>query len=397
MPDRSVAALAALSVGTFSFVTCESLPIGLLPLMADDLHRSVSAVGLLVTGYGTVVVLASVPLTLLTRRAPRRPLLAGLLAVFVVSSAATALAPTYATVLGARLLTALSQALFWSIVAATAAGLFPPERRGRVMATLFSGSALGPVLGVPAGTWLGQHAGWRAAFGVLTALSLALCVLVTALLPGTTPYAAAADRGDAPDLRRYVVLLGVTALAVTGMFTAYTYAAPFLLDVTGFPRSALSVLFLASGAAGILGASVTGGLYDRRPRLALLLPVALECGVLAALWALGTSRLVTVAALVLSGAAGSSLAAATSTRALQVAPGRTDTASSGGSTAFNVGITLGSLLGGALVAGPGVRATPLAGSVLCLAALALLLLEPRLVGSPEPAGRAAEPVEERAG
>jgi DHA1 family inner membrane transport protein len=153
---RSVGALVALSVSTFTYVTTETLPIGLLLLISSDLRASPSAVGLLVTCYGLVVVVASIPLTRLTRGVPRRLLLSGLLAVFVLATFVSAVASSYSTLLAARVITALSQALFWSVVVLTAAGLFSPQLRGRAVAVVFAGSSLAAVVGVPVGTWLGR-------------------------------------------------------------------------------------------------------------------------------------------------------------------------------------------------------------------------------------------------
>ena len=118
---KAIGALLALAVATFIYVTTETLPIGLLLLISADLGVSPSAAGLLVTWYGLVVVVASLPLTQLTRRVPRRLLLSGLLAVFVVATWVSAAAASYRMLLGARVVTALSQALFWSVVVPTAA------------------------------------------------------------------------------------------------------------------------------------------------------------------------------------------------------------------------------------------------------------------------------------
>ena len=160
---KASGALLGLAMGTFVYVTTETLPIGLLLLMSADLGVTPSAAGLLVTWYGLVVVVASLPLTQLTRRVPRRPLLSGLLGVFVLATWASAAASGYWVLLGARVVTALSQALFWAVVVPTAAGLFPPRLRGRVVAVVLGGGSLAAVLGLPLGTWLGQQAGWRAA------------------------------------------------------------------------------------------------------------------------------------------------------------------------------------------------------------------------------------------
>src|SRR5688572_26043090 len=113
---RAIGALIGLAGGTFLYTTAEALPIGLLLPMARDLAVSPSDVGMLVTAYGAVVVLASIPLTVLARRVPRRLLLSTLLAGFVVSTAITALASTFALVLVARLAVAATHALFWAVV-----------------------------------------------------------------------------------------------------------------------------------------------------------------------------------------------------------------------------------------------------------------------------------------
>jgi DHA1 family inner membrane transport protein len=135
-----VAALAALSVGSFLYVANESLPIGLLVHISVDLEVSPSAVGMFVTGYGAVVVVASIPLTLLSRRVPRRFLLSMLLLGFVVTTVVSALAASYWLVFAARMAGGLTHALFWAVVVPTAAGLFRPEVRGRAVAVVFAGS-----------------------------------------------------------------------------------------------------------------------------------------------------------------------------------------------------------------------------------------------------------------
>ncbi len=164
---RARTAVLALSLAAFCFVTTESLPIGLLRLIADDLDVSPSAVGMLVTGYGIVIAVVSVPLVRMTARMGRRRLLTGVMLLFVVLSFASAAAPGYGSLMGARLVTALAQAVFWPVAAVAAAGLFPPELRGRAAAYVFAGGSLAIVLGVPLGTWLGRLAGWRLSFAAL--------------------------------------------------------------------------------------------------------------------------------------------------------------------------------------------------------------------------------------
>src|SRR4051794_2630107 len=368
-PPRSVIALLGLAVSTFVFVTSETLPIGLLSPIADDLGATPAAVGLLVTGYGLVVVVTSIPLTRWTRRVPRRRLLTVLLGVFVLATTASALVDAYPVLLATRLVGALSQALFWSIVVPTAATLVPALVRGRALSILFAGSSLAAVVGVPVGAWLGQLAGWRSAFLALAALGLVPLLVVAALLPDVPRDGRPSGHGSAPDRGRYLALLAAIALAVTGAFTAFTYVGPFLAEVAGFPPEATGPLLLARGIAGVLGVLAVGLLVDRHPWLMMPAVVGLQVLALAVQYALGMVPAVAAVAVATAGLAIAALSAALGTRLLVVAPGGSDMASAGTSTAFNVGITAGALLGGLLLP-LGVRSTALAGALLSLAALA---------------------------
>ena len=378
VPDwRAMGTLVALSLATFAFVTTELLPVGLLTVMAQNLDRRPAEVGLLVTGYAVVVAVASLPLTHLTHRIPRRVLLSATLAILCLGSVATAAAPSYGVLFAARLAVALSQALFWSIVVATVAGMFPPGRRGRMVARLAIGTSLAPVLGIPAGTWLGQQAGWRAAFVAMAVISFITCVAVTMLLPTVRPEEGGAARGSEPSRRGYLVLLVTTAVTVTGFLTFNTYITPFVLDVSGFHPSTLGPLLSVFGVAGVVGTLVVGRFLDRWPRGTHLVSLTTLCTALLVLWIGGSSSPVAVAGLAASGAAFSGFVTSIQQRTLQVAPGNTDLAAAGVSTVFNAGIAAGSLQGSVLLSTYGVRITPLAAAILAGIAVAVTFAEHR--------------------
>jgi len=371
-----VAALTALTLAAFAYVTTESLPVGLLPLIAEDLGTTPSTVGLLVTAYGFTVVLAAFPLTAITRRVPRRYLLGGLLTVFVLGSVVSALAGDYATLLAARIGTALSHAVFWSVVAATAVGLFDPGVKGKVTGFLYGGISLAPVIGVPAGTWLGQQAGWRAAFLALSALGLITLLGIVALVPTTPPEQSHASTAAHPDARRYWVLIVATGLVITAAFAAYTYISVFVVQVAGFAAGSVGALLLVFGIAGIGGTAATGFLVDRRPRLAMVAPVGLLAATLLALYAYGSGKVTAVVLLALWGFAMTCLPTALQTRVLEVAPGNADVGSSIYVATFNLGIAAGAYAGGVALRVAGARSVMLTGAVLAAAALGVLLLEP---------------------
>lgn len=378
---RAWISLAALALSTFVYVTTEVLPIGLLPQIAGDLDTTQSAVGLLVTAYGLVVVLTTIPLTRLTHRWPRRRLLAVLLVVFAVATALSAVAPNYPTLLAARIVVALSQAVFWAVVVPATAALFRPEVRGRALSLLYAGSSTAPLAGVPAGTWLGQSTDWRVPFLALSLIALGILAVLLTLMPDIAPGRSDTDRGTAPDAGRYRSLVLVTALMVTGAFIAFTYVTPFLTDVSGYGEGAIGPILLIRGLAGLAGVIVAGFVAYRWPWPSLIAVTAAQAVALAAQYAFGGNGVATVLATSAAAFALSGMTAVLGTRMLQVAPGSTDMASAGTSTAFNIGITAGALIGSLLLTTTGVRSTALAGALLTVAALGVVLVEPRFASS----------------
>ncbi|QOV33548.1 MFS transporter [Streptomyces ferrugineus] len=377
-PWRRAAVVAALMLAAFTFNTTENLPVGLLALMADDLRVSLTAVGALVTGYGLTVAVASLPLAHVTRSVPRRYLLTGILGLLAVASWVSALGGvSYGGLLAARVATALGQALFWAVMGPVAVGLFPPERRGRVIGLLSVGGSLATVAGVPAGTWLGGHTEWRTPFAVLGLLALLSLVTIGVLLPSSRPQDGHSAYGAAPDRRGFRVVLTVTTLSVTGAFAGFTYVVAFLDEVSGFGADAVSAVLFAFGGAALAGVTVTGPLLDRFPRATLAVPVAGQAVALLGLYAAGHVPVASVVLIMLLGFSVAPAFMATQSRVLQVAPGRTETALAANSAVYNVGIAAGAFLGGALLPATGVRGTFLAGGLLTVGALAVLLWSER--------------------
>ncbi|WP_051703916.1 MFS transporter [Glycomyces sp. NRRL B-16210] len=372
---RAVGALAGLSGGTFLYTVAEALPIGLLLPMAADLEVSPSQVGMLVTVYGAVVMVASVPLTAMVRRVPRRLLLSLLLAGFVVGNAITAFAATFTLVLAARMATAATHALFWAVVVPAAAELFRPGLRGRVVAVVFAGGTVALALGVPAGTWLGERAGWKASFLAVAGIGAIVLLAVAALLPSTRPDQGHASRGETPDARRFWLLVAVAVLATAGAIAAYAYVALFVTEVGGFAASSVGAILLARGLASVLGILAIGAVVDRSPWSALVGTVALQTAALFGLYAAGRHPAASVVLIALAGLAFAAFTASLGGLVLQVAPGRADLAAAAVSAAVNVGITFGALVGGLALPVHGVRSTTLIGALLGVLALAAALGE----------------------
>jgi len=248
--------------------------------------------------------------------------------------------------------------------------------------------------GVPVGTWLGQQTNWRVAFFALSGIGLLILVTIAALLPNTPVGLGSADRGSAPDRGRYLSIVATTALAVTGAFAAFTYINPFLTDVSGFSEASIGPLLLVRGVAGLAGVFVVGFLVDRYGWQIMVALMAVQTVALAGQYAMGGSQVATVITMSVSGLTLAALSAALGARVLAVAPGGSDMAGAGTSTAFNIGITAGAFVGGVLLPGAGVRSTALAGALLTLVGFVVVLAEPAFSSRRHVAPAAHEPAPE---
>ena len=374
---RATIILVAMALSTFLFVTVESLPSGLLTLMAPDLGRSTSQIGLLVTGYALVVLLTSIPLAHWTRRIARRWVLSGCAGLAAVSTLWAALAPTYEQLFAARLVTAGAQALFWVAVMPATMGLFRPIVRGKAMARLALGNSLAPVLGVPAGTWLGEQTTWRWTFVAVAALSLVVALVVLALFPTIPASEGGASRAPHPSARRFGFQMVTTGLVLSGAFGIITFITQYLIEVAGYTQGDIPKMLLLQGAAGVVGALVVSRFIDSRPVGVLIAALGLLVVTLVAMWALGENPFAAAATLAVFGFAFSTVPPALSHRVMLVAPRSTNMGVAVSSSMFNVGIAAGSGLGAALVAVVGIRAVPLASAAVMLLALLVALAEER--------------------
>ncbi len=366
---RRHGALIALGAGAGCFVTVESLPVGLLPQISASLGSSLSATGLLVTLYAGLVFAASVPLTHLTRNMPRRLLLTAVLGVLACGTLGSAAAHSYGELVVARMFTAAAQAVFWSVAPVTAAGLVSPAARGRAVASVFAGSSVGIVLGVPGGTLLGQQAGWRVPFVVLAGIGLVAAVATLTLLPNTRPSDSHAATGVSPNRARYRRILITTALTVGAFYTSYTYISAFLTRVTGLPHHAVPIILLAGGVGSTIGLASSGLFYARRPVVATTAPVAALAIALSGLFVLGTYAAPAIAFQTLDSIALGTFIVAAQTTVLICAPGNTDIATAWFSGLFNLGIASGPIIGAIALGVAGLRSTALAGALLACAAL----------------------------
>ncbi|WP_090931079.1 MFS transporter [Nonomuraea jiangxiensis] len=385
--SRTFVTLAALCVSVFVVGTSEYLISGLLPQVGADLKVSVGMAGQAVTVYALGVVVGGPLVAALTAGMPRKGLALGLMLVFAAGSAISALAPSYELLLVGRLVSSFSHAAFLALALVMATSVVPTDKTGTAIATVASGFTVATLLGVPLGALLGESAGWRAPFAVLTALALAGVALLAVVLP-EQPAPATRLQDEVRVVTRRPVLLAIatTAVGFSGVAMVFTYIAPLLTRVSGFSSTAVSGLLLTYGAGGFLGNLLAGRLADKSMSatvrgvfggltgVLLLIPFAVvwQPSAVAAVLVLGLLATATIAPL-----QGLILRHAGDAPTLAV---------SANVGAFNLGAATGSAIGGVIVSAGALRWTGLAGAVLSLAGLALTyLVLPRTSSATRPA------------
>lgn len=363
----------ALSFAAFIFNTTEFLPVGLLPSIATSFNMDVSHTGLLITGYAWVVTIMSLPLTILTAKIERRLLLVILFILFIGSHVLAWLAWSFASLMTARIGIACAHAVFWAITTPLAARIAPFHKRAKALSFIVTGSSLATVLGVPIGTIIGQHLGWRIAFLCIAITAFIVMLVLIWLLP-KLPSNNAGSLKSLPSLFKrptlmYVYLL--TAIIVTGHFTAYTYIAPFMSNMGGFSENFIVFLLLIIGGAGIIGSVIFTKKSIQYP---IALPIiAISC-LLGSLILLTISANTHVSVMILCliwGGAMTIIALALQTKVLDAAPDASDVAISMFSGIFNIGIGGGALVGSIVLAKMDISYIGYVGAIFVSIALAI--------------------------
>ena len=376
-------ALYALTAGAFGIGVTEFVIMGLLLQVSGDLGVSISAAGLLITGYALGVFAGAPLLTIATRKLPRKTTLIALMAIFTIGNLACALAPNYTILMVARVVTALAHGTFFGVGSVVAAGLVAPEKRASAIALMFTGLTAATLVGVPFGAWLGESFGWRATFWAVSAIGAFAAVVLVAFVPRSHQAIDAAPLSqELAVLRRPQVLLGLlmTVLGFGGVFAVFTYIQPILTEISGFPISAISPILLVFGGGLVAGNFLGGKAADRALNPALLGALgALTLVMLAMTFAL-ESKVAAVAFTGLLGAAAFATVAPLQLRVMEAAGGVGQTlASSLNIAAFNLGNAVGAWLGGAVINhGPGLPAVTWIGALMPATALLVALASQKL-------------------
>lgn len=371
-------ALYALAAGAFGIGVTEFVIMGLLLEVSRDLGVSVAAAGMLISGYALGVVVGAPILTVFTATWNRKRVLIGLMVIFIIGNAACALAPSYDLLMAARILTALAHGTYFGVGSVFAASMVGKDKQASAIAIMFTGLTLANILGVPAGTWLGQQFSWRMTFWAVTLIGMAALAVLILLVPTDRSRAAQSGwRADLKAVSRASVLLGflTTVLGFAGVFTLFTYIAPLLTQVSGFADTAVSPILLIFGGGLVAGNLLGGKLADIRLKTALIGSMAALALVLAVMSAAFGNQTAAVVLTGLLGVAGFATVPPLQSWVLSKAVGAGESlASSLNIAAFNLGNALGAWAGGmAISRGPGLENLPLVAAGFPLLAIVVAL------------------------
>ncbi len=368
--------LLALAVGAFGIGVTEFAPMGMLPVIAGDLHVSIPAAGLLVSAYAMGVLVGAPLMTLTTGRIDRRTLLIALMGIFTLGNALSAMADGYWMLMAARVVTSFNHGAFFGVGSVVAASLVPPDKRAGAVAAMFTGLTVATIGGVPAATWVSEAVGWRTAFaGIAGVGAIAMLSLRLALPP--LPAAEGGDmRAELRVLTRgpVVIALALTTIGFGGVFTVFTYIVTILRDVTHASTGYVTAMLMLFGVGATIGNGIGGRLADRSVDRALTTMLAIMALTLLAFTVLMQWPVTAAIAILVWGIASFAIVPPLQMRVMDAASDAPNLASAMNIGAFNLGNAIGAALGGGVIgAGFGLPAVSLAGAMMASVALAMLL------------------------
>jgi DHA1 family inner membrane transport protein len=372
--------LLALALASFGIGTTEFVIMGLLPDVAGDLGVTIPQAGLLVTGYALSVAFGSPFLAVATATMDRRKALLLLIGIFILGNLLCALAPNYALLMAARIVTALCHGAFFGLGAVVAATLVPEHKKAQAIAMMFAGLTLANVLGVPFGTALGEAVGWRNTFWAVVVIGFAAAFALYAWLPRNMPTPRMKLIHEARSLGSTQVILAmlISVVVSASLFGVFTYITPILENVTLISPHEVTLMLLLFGIGLTAGNFLGGWLGDWKLMpsvigiLALLIPVL-------SLFTLTSASLVPAAVTIFCwGLLAFALISPLQMRVVNEAAQAPNLASTLNQGAFNLGNAAGAWIGGlALTNGLAYRELPWIGVALAAVAFTLSFLSHR--------------------
>ena len=379
-------ALLALTLSAFAIGTTEFVIVGLLPTIAADLGVNLPSAGLLVSLYALGVAVGAPVLTALTGKIPRKTLLLSLMVLFTLGNLLAWKSPGYETLVIARILTGLAHGVFFSIGSTIATSLVPKDKAASAIAIMFTGLTVALVTGVPLGTFIGQHFGWRETFLAVSALGIVAFIGSLLYVPSTIQHSQPASLLQQVQVLgqpRLLLVYAMTAVGYGGSFIAFTYLAPILQQVSGFSAGAVGAVMLVYGVSVAFGNIWGGKLADKKGPVSALKRIFLLLAlVLLLLTFTAPHPVLVVITVLLWGAVAFGNVAGLQVYVVRQAehftPRAVDVASGLNIAAFNLGIAGGAWGGGLIVEHLGLVHTGWIGALVVLGAFGLTALSGRM-------------------
>lgn len=376
-PTGSLAALAfanfAIGIGAF-------VVVGALSPLADGLSLSHAEAGSVMSVYAAAYAFSSPLAVALTGRLDRRTVVLAGMAIFLAALTLSAIAPNVEILLTARVLSAIGAGMVTPVAAAIAVAVSPSERRGGALAAVFIGFPLAMLVGIPAGSFIGYTAGWRAAFWVVVVLTVVALACVLWRVPRIrTPATTLSGLGRTLTSPMLMTAILVTATMMTAVWILFTYFAPLLEGRMGYARDGVTFVLISFGAGAVIGNMIGGKLTDRIGPTRALVMIAVGSILIMPLFSLLPMPDAAVATLAFAwGVISWAFMVPQQSRLVSIAPESQNVSLALNASAIYVGTALGSAAGGAILAGLGLDALGWSGGLAALAVLCHILLSIRL-------------------
>ena len=377
-PARRRLALFALALGGFGIGCTEFASMGLLPQIAQSLlpelfggspETGIARAGWLVSAYAVGVVVGAPLISFLAARSSRTVMLLVMAAALLLGNLASALVPTFDTLLAVRFLAGLPHGAYFGLASLVAATVMGPGNQAKGVALALSGLTVANVVGVPAMTAIGQAYGWRTAYAAVAVIFALTVIGLWLTVPHQAQHALASRRGELQAFARPQVwiVMGVAAVGVGGFFAIYTYLSQMGRELAGLPAGAIPWLLAVVGVGMTIGNVVGGISADRSARRTMAVGFPALAAALLLMGALaGSSAGIFVAGFVMSLVNSYIMPSIQSWLITAAGPAELMGASLN-HAAFNVANSIGALLGGAVIsAGFGYRSPALVACALAV-------------------------------
>lgn len=374
-------AILALAMSAFAIGMTEFISVGLLPLIKDSFNTTISLAGLTVSLYAVGVTIGAPLLTPLTNKIKRKHLLIGIMLIFIIANTLAAFSTTFSMLLAMRVLSALMHGVFMSITTAIASDLVSPDKRSSAIAMMFTGLTVATITGVPLGTWIGQQFGWEASFITIAIIGfLSLVINIISVPNDLNEYEQASMLEQLTVFKNKSLMMVylITALGYGGTFVVYTYLTTLLTDTLHYSDDAVVILLVIYGVMVAIGNTLGGKLTNNRPMQVLIgifliqAIVLLIVGVTVSHQILGTIAILIMGLFAFMNVPGLQLIVVLFAERKNKAT--TNFASSLNIASFNIGITLGSVIGGYVLNHFSITMTPYFGFAMVLIASAMMYM-----------------------